>query len=67
MTEKIKIALLALVALLLGVNAWYLRAIERQMPSDGLDYETRDQIRKMSIDLGTLEKSATSIERNTRR
>lgn len=67
MPEKIKIGLLALIAVLLGVNAWYLRAIERQMPSDGLDYETRDQIRQMSNDLGTLEESATRIERNTRR
>ena len=66
MTEKIKIALLTLVALLLGVNAWYLRTIERQMP-EGLDYEAREQLRQMGSDLHALEKHATSIERNTRR
>ena len=67
MIEKIKIGLLALIAVLLGANAWYLRVIERQMPSEGPDYETKEHIRQMNLAVQQLEKSATSIERNTRR
>ena len=54
------------VVLALAVNAWFLRSLDRHQYT-GPGYQEEQQARQVTQRLEVIEKTLTSIERNTRR